>query len=210
MNDQDETRDRIVAAVGAHVVFDGWSLKSLKAAALEAGLDAGAGTRAFPGGIPDLLAHYFDWGDRRMLDALVERTMTTLKMQERLMAGVETRLALFENREVVRRALGVLAVPVHAATGMKITWRTVDALWHGAGDTATDFSFYTKRTLLAGVYTATLLYWLNDGSANSEDARSFLTRRMVGMTTWRQSLEKRLSVLPDPRRLFRWFRIRQK
>ncbi|KAF0117326.1 MAG: rpsU-divergently transcribed protein [Rhodospirillaceae bacterium] len=206
MRDQDETRDRIVAAVSAHVVFDGWSLKSLKAAALEAGLDAGAGTRAFPGGITEAIAHYFDWGDRRMLEALAAREMTTLNVRERLIAGVETRLALFENREVVRRALAVLAVPTHATTGLKITWRTVDALWHGAGDTATDFSFYTKRTLLAGLYTATLLYWLNDDSENGEDTRSFLTRRMVGMTTWRHSLERKLSVLPDPRRLFRWSR----
>ena len=45
-------------------------------------------------------------------------------------------------------------VPLSACTA-----RTVDAIWHAAGDRSADFSWYTKRAILAAVYTATVLYW---------------------------------------------------
>ena len=57
--------------------------------------------------------------------------------------------------------------------------------WHSegiqpapAGDTSTDFNFYTKRATLAGVYSSTLLYWLNDRSPGAEQTWSFLDRRI--------------------------------
>lgn len=36
----------------------------------------------------------------------------------------------------------------------------VDDIWYWAGDRSTDFNWYTKRALLAGIYTSTgLLIW---------------------------------------------------
>ena len=58
-------------------------------------------------------------------------------------------------------------------------YRSVDAIWYAAGDTATDYNFYTKRGLLAAVYGTTLLYWLNDRSEGFADTRGFLDRRIA-------------------------------
>ena len=43
-------------------------------------------------------------------------------------------------------------------------WRTVDLMWSAAGDEARDASYYTKRSLLAAVWTSTFLFWLDDRS----------------------------------------------
>jgi ubiquinone biosynthesis protein COQ9 len=64
--------------------------------------------------------------------------------------------------------------------------RTVDAICHAAGDRAADFSWYTKRAILAAVYGATLLYWLQDGRTDAggeDDAATlgFLDRRLAGI-----------------------------
>ena len=56
------------------------------------------------------------------------------------------------HKEAARRAAAMLALPMHAALGAKLMYRTVDAMWRAAGDTSTDFNFYTKRGILAGVY----------------------------------------------------------
>jgi hypothetical protein len=53
--------------------------------------------------------------------------------------------------------VGVLAWPGNAALAARCIGRTIDALWHAAGDRAADFSWYTKRATLAGVYAATPL-----------------------------------------------------
>jgi ubiquinone biosynthesis protein COQ9 len=61
----------------------------------------------------------------------------------------------------------------------RMLYDTVDAIWRGAGDTATDWNFYTKRGLLAAVYSATVLYWLQDESAGYEETWRFLDRRIA-------------------------------
>ena len=81
----------------------------------------------------------------------------------------------------MRRALSVLALPGHALLSARCTARTVDAIWHAAGDTSADFSWYTKRAILAGVYGTTLLYWLQDYSEDDLHTLAFLDRRLAGV-----------------------------
>jgi ubiquinone biosynthesis protein COQ9 len=51
-------------------------------------------------------------------------------------------------------------------------------MWRAAGDTATDFNFYTKRGILAGVYGATLVRWFADASADETATNEFLAARI--------------------------------
>jgi ubiquinone biosynthesis protein COQ9 len=78
----------------------------------------------------------------------------------------------------VRSGLSYFALPLNAAAGLTCLYRTVDAIWYAAGDKATDYNFYTKRALLAGVYSSTLLFWLNDKSEDSSATWAFLERRI--------------------------------
>jgi ubiquinone biosynthesis protein COQ9 len=106
----------------------------------------------------------------------------------------------------VRRALSVLAMPPHAALGARLLYETVDGIWYAVGDGATDFSFYTKRATLAGIYSATLLYWLEDRSEGFADTKAFLDRRLAELrqlTKVRERLGAALSRLPNPFRLLR-------
>src|SRR3546814_8607904 len=69
-------------------------------------------------------------------------------------------------------------MPQNGPLAAKLLYRTVDAIWYACGDTATDYNFYTKRALLAGVYSSTLLYWLNDRSEGFAATWAFLDRRI--------------------------------
>ena len=63
----------------------------------------------------------------------------------------------------------------------RCTARTVDAIWHAAGDEAADFSWYTKRATLGAIYGATLFYWLRDDSEDDAPTLAFLDRRLAGL-----------------------------
>ena len=205
--EREEARDKIVSVIGSHIVFDGWSMKSLKAAAREAGLEASVVVRIFPKGVGEALTHYFRWGDKCMLATMSERDLGTMKTRERIGAAIRVRLHMFSNREVMRRTLSTLALPMNTQIGLQATYHTVDAIWHSVGDTATDFSFYTKRALLAGVYTATLLYWLEDTSENGEDTHGFLERcltNILQLTIVRPSFERLKNILSNPEKLMAW------
>jgi ubiquinone biosynthesis protein COQ9 len=79
-------------------------------------------------------------------------------------------------------------------------YRTVDAIWQVAGDTATDWNFYTKRLLLAGVYGSTLLFWLDDKSEGFAATWAFLERRLADVMRIqkaRGALDRLMERLPE-------------
>jgi ubiquinone biosynthesis protein COQ9 len=163
-----------------HVPFDGWTERALRQGAEEAGFDDTMWRRAFPRGGADAIEFWSAETDREMAAALTEQDIGSLKIRERIAAAVRWRLEkLAARREAVRRSLSYLSQPQHAGLGLRCLYRTVDEMWHAAGDTATDFNFYTKRGLLAGVYTSTILYWLDDDSEDRAATWSFLDRRIA-------------------------------
>ena len=85
------------------------------------------------------------------------------------------------HKEAIRRALALLALPSHIRLAAACTARTVDAIWHAAGDRSADFSWYTKRAILTAVYGATLLYWLRDSGEDDTATLAFLDRRLAGV-----------------------------
>jgi ubiquinone biosynthesis protein COQ9 len=123
-----------------------------------------------------MVRHFSDWVDGRMLI----HDMGGGRTQERVAAAVTARLAaLAPYREATRRTLAFFALPPHAPLGLACLYRTVNAIWYAAGDRSADFSFYTKRALLAGVYASTLIYWLDDASEEAAATRAYLDRRLA-------------------------------
>jgi len=181
MSEHDDTdvRDTILEKALPHVPFDGWTIAALSAGARDAGLDAARAELAFPGGAIEAVRLFSLGLDRKMLEALDADALKAMKIRQRIATAVMARLDLaLPHREAVRRSLSVLALPHNAPVAAQLLYRTVDAMWHAAGDTATDFNFYTKRGLLAGVVSATTLFWLGDASENQADTRRFLDRRI--------------------------------
>ncbi len=180
MTDTDKLREDLLQASLGHVAFDGWSRTALRAAARDLGVDAALAQNAFPGGEAELIEAFSAWADGQMLDALEKQGVAAMKVREKIAAGVQLRLELLEpHREAVRRGLAFFALPQNGPLALKCLYRTVDAIWYAAGDRATDYNFYTKRLLLAGVYSSTLLVWLNDGSEGRVETWTFLERRIA-------------------------------
>jgi|AGTN01.1.fsa_nt_gi rpsU-divergently transcribed protein len=193
-------RDRLVLAALPHVAFDGWSPAALAAAARAEGLDPTMAERAFMAGPAAAVEHFADLGDRLMLEDLAGVDMAALRVPERIQRIVETRLARWApQREAVRRGLAALALNPGAA--VRATHRTVDAIWRAAGESSSDFSWYTRRATLGAVYSATVLYWLDDPSEDGTATGAFLKRRLADVgriTALRKRVGKWAAGLPGP------------
>ena len=180
-DDLEDLRRRLLEAALTHAAFDGWSPLLLRRAAADIDVSQAEAENTFPRGARDLLEYYSNETDRAMLDALEQADLKSLKVRERVSLAVQTRLDLMlPHREAVRRGLSFLALPQNAALGTQLLWRTADAIWWAAGDSATDHNYYSKRTLLVGVYSSTLLVWLDDQSEEQSDSKAFLERRIDG------------------------------
>lgn len=178
--DKHEAAIAILEKALEHAAFEGWSAQTLAQAATDVGFSAGDAVRVFPGGVGDALDALARHADRRMLDAYAALPSPPQRIRDKIAALVRLRLELYTpHRESLRRASVLLALPGNLPLGLKITARTVDAMWHAAGDTSADFNWYSKRFLLAGVYGATLAYWLNDKSESQRESWAFLDRRIA-------------------------------
>ena len=198
-------RDRLVEAMLPDIAFDGWSYRTLRAAARRAGIAEDEAVALFPGGAADLVAALSRWADRRMLERLAAADLDPLGLSARIALALRVRLEILQPwREAVRRGLSVLALPHNLAVGLRLLYDTVDAIWYAVGDTATDFSYYTKRATLAGIHAATVLYWLEDRSPDSADTHAFIERRLGDLhrlSGMRRRVEGAARRLPNPLRV---------
>ncbi len=202
--EQAELRLHLMELALRHVAFDGWSEQALMAGARDLGLSAAQAHNLFPGGARELIACFSEEIDRRMLERLEAAPLEQMKVREKVALGVRTRLELLEGyREEVQRGLSFLSLPPNLPLASKLTWRTCDIIWYAAGDTATDYNYYTKRSLLAGVYSSTLLYWLSDRSEGHAATWDFLERRISDVLKIGGTLGKSIQrALDAPQALF--------
>ena len=194
--------DIIIDAALPSIVFDGWTIATLERAAISKGLTAFDVKRAFPNGIMDALAHFSARADAQMVETLrKDYSLPTMKIRERIATAVMVRLRQqTPQREAVRRAMAIYAIPWNKIAEMKMIYATVDAMWREAGDTATDYNFYTKRLLLSNVYVTSLRVWLNDTSPNLLETEAFLHRRIDDVMQIEKLKAKAKAALTDMER----------
>jgi ubiquinone biosynthesis protein COQ9 len=179
MASREDQRDRLLEAALVHVPFDGWSRRSLFTGARDLGVEPSLARRLFPRGGDDLLAQLERWADRQMLARIDADALAAMRIRERISTCVRARLeALAPHREAMRRAVAARLLPSNALAGCTSIWRTVDLMWSLAGDKAEDYNYYSKRSLLAAVWTSTFLFWLDDRSDGFRDSWAFLDRRI--------------------------------
>ncbi len=180
-----ETRDdaaMTAAAVEAallHAAFDGFTDRVLEDAGKVAGLSKVDVARLFPDGPLSLVTAYSHAVDAEMETRLAAMDLPAMKIRARISEAVKARLAILKrHKEAARRAAALLSLPMHAGLAVKLMYRSIDAMWRAAGDVSTDFNFYTKRGILAGVYGSTLVRWFADASADEAATNEFLAARI--------------------------------
>ena len=190
----------VLIAALAHVPFEGFADSVLARAADESGISRLELGRLFPEGPLSLVEAFSGWADAEMVRRLAGHDLASLKIRERITLAVETRLSVLKpHEEAARRAAAFLTLPPHASTGVRLLYRSVDAMWRAVGDTSTDFNFYSKRAILAGVYSATLLRWFSDTTAGQTETSQFLRRRIdevMKFEKFKAGIREKISTLP--------------
>lgn len=187
----DEVRAFLAPGLAAQAAFDGWNEKAVLSAAELAGVDNDLARLAFNDGPVDMIDAWFQAVDAQMAAKYSAEELAAMKVRQRIKALVEARLeALATDREGLRRALAILAAPPHLRKAAKMGWRAADKMWRLAGDTATDYNHYTKRTLLSGVYGSTISVFLDDESKNYLETKAFLDRRIENVMQFEKTKAK--------------------
>ena len=191
----DALRLSLAPALADAATFDGWSMVAVRGAAEAAGVNPDTAEYAFAGGAMAIEA-WVHSVDAAMARALPPEHLATLKIRERIRTLVQFRLdAVAHQKEALRRALAIMAMPQNVARALQLGWHSADVMWRLAGDTATDYNHYTKRLTLGSIYAATLAVFVDDTSPDHAATRAFLERRIEGI----MKFEKAKARLMKPR-----------
>lgn len=81
---------------------------------------------------------------------------TTAKVKRLLME----RYKIFSENDVLFRSVfQYLKQPAQWALNLELAYETLNEIWYAAGDTSTDYNFYTKRALLGFVHVQGIRTW---------------------------------------------------
>lgn len=175
----DPAKLRLLDAIVPHVAFDGWSDTALAAAIRDCAVDPALARTLCPRGAIDLAISFHQQGDQGMIAALAAADLAGLRFRDKVAQAIRLRLAAIPDKEAVRRAAALFALPHMAADGARLIWGTADAIWLALGDQADDLNWYTKRLTLSGVYASVVLFWLGDDSFDGQATDAFIDRRIA-------------------------------
>ena len=198
----EDVRAAMVACAGHCILFDGFSEAAFVGTASDAGVSIELARAAFPKGIHDLGVEIHMAGDRELAERIQAEDMAGLRYSEKVARAVMLRLEIAaRDKEAVRRASSYFALPMNATSGARCIWNTADTIWTALGDTSDDLNWYSKRTILSGVYSASVLYWLGDEGEDMAATKAFVERRIDNV----MQFEKTKSKLKESR-AYRMFR----
>ena len=152
----------------------------MRAACEARGLSPAAAALLRGGGV-ELVDHFLLARRRDLARELEGRgeELVNLRVRERVALGLRLRLEM--TAPVLEHwpgALAVLASPRGAPLALRHAAGIADEVWHHAGCRSVDHNWYTKRALVAGVYTTAELHMLTDCSPGFKDTWGYLDRAL--------------------------------
>lgn len=182
---EEQLQHRILTAALEFVPAHGWTAEAIAEGAQSLGLSSAAASM-FGNDGSELILHFMTQCNARLTRVLEEeQKLVQLGQAEKkktdkfLRDAVETRLRmLIPYIQHWPRALSILMLPHNIPPSLNLLTSMVDDMWHYAGDQSTDFNWYTRRAVLAGIYNTTELVMMQDSSPDFEDTWRFLENRI--------------------------------
>ncbi len=189
--DLEPLREKIIRAMYEHATFDGWNARALEDTANAVNIDVGMANCLFPNGTRDLIFYASKLADTDMCQAFKEANTSHLRISEQAVFAIMLRFKAYQDhREAVRRAVVFLMLPGNQALALELTKQTCHQIWNLLNDQSTDWNWYTKRALLAGVFLSSLPVWLNDQTPDLYTTESFVKRRIENVLNVAKKLKK--------------------
>jgi len=183
----------------------GWGEALFERAARRTGLELGEAGLLAPHGARDLAALLSRRHDAGAMAALAAIDPASLKIRQRIAAGVEARLdAAFQDEAALRRWAGFMALPPNLALSLRLAWESADRLWRWAGDTATDENHYSKRAILAGILISTLAVRLSSGRDAALAELAARIDNVMAFEKWKAGVKPSRTAAAVAKTLGRW------
>ena len=192
-------RKEILEISKKYIVRDGWNEDLFESISKNSKFNIKEILILFPEGYLSLLKFYLKELDTQM--ALNAKNINLIRMKTHIRIREIILLKLKSNqneKNVIKRTYFTLLLPFHSKLALKSLYKTVDQIWFIAGDKSTDFNFYSKRFILATIYSSVILHWINN--QDFKKTTKFLDkqlRKVSKITQTKNKVKNIFSLLPQ-------------
>ena len=163
----------------------GFSKNSLKSISKKYGLDINETELLFPEGNIDLIKFTLEQLNNELEEYCRKIDLIRLPIHKRIRKILLLKIDLMSKNKLFYRSIFLnLLIPKKNFSLSSQLYNSVDQLWFIAGDSSTDFNFYTKRFILSGIYSRVMLFFFNNN--NQEELENILDESL-----------KRVSKIPE-------------
>tara|TARA_Y100000590_G_scaffold64915_1_gene70067 strand:- start:2252 stop:2881 length:630 start_codon:yes stop_codon:yes gene_type:complete len=193
------TKIKILNLSKKYISENGWNDNLFNLILKKSKLDKAEIQTIFPSGYISLLELYLNELNKKMILESKKINLSKLRISERIKKIILLKFKIYQKeKKIMRRAFFTLMLPQNYQTSLSSLFSTVDQIWFLAGDNSTDFNYYTKRVILAKIYSSTLLYWIKKGDLN--DIPVFLEKELKKVSFFpkvKNQLKKMANLIPE-------------
>ena len=136
----------------------------------------------FPKDLEDLILYFNYFTNNELSKIYKKKRFNKKSIRISVLNAVKIRFELLNNnKSSIKNSLSFLSKPNKQILSSKLLYKTSDHIWKLIGDKSTDYNFYTKRALLASIYSLAVIIWINDKSNNLDKTFNFLDKSIMNM-----------------------------
>ena len=145
------------------IVEQGLTPHILKSISNEYGLELNETTLLFPEGNNDLIQFALEQLNKDLEDYCKKIDLIRLPIHRRIRKILLSKIYLMNvEKKFYRKIFLNLLIPKKNFSLPRQLYKSIDQIWFIAGDASVDFNFYTKRLILAGIYSRIILFFFNN------------------------------------------------
>ena len=172
----------------------GLTKNSLENISKRYGLDRNETELMFPEGNIDLIKFTLEQLNKELEEYCKKIDLIRLPVHKRIKKVLLSKISLMNKNKLFYRSIFLnLLIPKKNFSLSNQLYNSVDQIWFIAGDSSTDFNFYTKRLILSGIYSRVILFFFNNN--NQEELENILDESL-----------KRVSKIPEIKSKLKIFR----
>jgi len=163
----------------------GLTKNSLENISKRYGLDINQIELLFPEGNIDFIKFTLEQLNHDLEEYCKKIDLIRLPVHKRIKKVLLSKISLMNKNKLFYRSIFLnLLIPKKNFSLSNQLYNSVDQIWFIAGDSSTDFNFYTKRLILSGIYSRVILFFFNNN--NQEELENILDESL-----------KRVSKIPE-------------
>lgn len=198
---KNQNKEKLLARFIENTPFIGWNIENLEKSCEELELGHDYHEIIFPAGLHDISQYISDECNKNSFKKLEKQDLNNLRISEKVEIALHTKIMEYHNflgnKEALKKFLGYSIAPTNIGNSSKNIFNFSNDVWRMLEDKSTDFSYYTKRLSMSGIYSKAFLYSISDESPELENTRKFLKRTIDGLMKFHKLKSKVLNLLPN-------------